>query len=134
MNDAQSRLIRVLLVEDHEVVRAGIRLVLEREPDIEVVGEAANGKDALRMIRRLTPDVVILDIEMPVMNGFEVLQKLAEDHITVRILVLSAYMDKYFIQGVMEYGVDGCLSKSEGPEKVATAVREIAPGAKVYSF
>lgn len=134
MNPAYWPQTRVLLVEDHAVVRTGIRRMLEVESDIVVVGEAANGKEALELIRQLSPDVVLLDIEMPVMNGLELLQKLAEEHIDVRVLVLSANIDRHFAQGVMEYGVDGALSKSEGPEKVAIAVREVAPGAKVYSL
>jgi DNA-binding NarL/FixJ family response regulator len=119
---------RVLLVDDHPVVRAGIRNLLEQASDIEVVGEASNGEDALLTIEELKPDIVLLDMEMPGMSGNEVAHKLMEHGSTVRILALSAHDDKQYIQELLANGASGYLIKEEVPEAIIEAVRGVSRG------
>jgi DNA-binding NarL/FixJ family response regulator len=117
---------RVVLAEDHPKVRAGIRTLLEKASDIEIVGEAGDGEEALRLIDSLSPDVLLLDVEMPLMNGIEVARRLKEEGSPVRILVLSAYNDRQYVHKMMESGVAGYLTKEEAPDKIVRAVRGLA--------
>jgi DNA-binding NarL/FixJ family response regulator len=119
---------RVLLVDDHPVVRAGIRNLLEKAPDIEVVGEASNGEEAIRMVENLTPDVLLLDMEMPGLNGSEVAQHLQAAGSSVKILALSAHDDKQYIQQLLANGAAGYLIKEEVPEAIVEAVRGVSRG------
>jgi DNA-binding NarL/FixJ family response regulator len=118
----------VLLVDDHPVVRAGIRNLLENAPDIRVVGEAGNGVDALRLVSELSPDVMLLDMELPGLNGREVAQKLQKAGSAVRILALSAYDDKQYIHELLSNGAAGYLVKDEVPEAIVEAVRGVSRG------
>jgi DNA-binding NarL/FixJ family response regulator len=118
----------VLLVDDHPVVRAGIKNLLEQAPDIVVVGEASNGTEALRLANELSPDVLLLDMEMPGMSGNEVAQKLQESGSSVRILALSAHDDKQYIQELLANGASGYLVKEEVPEAIVEAVRGVSRG------
>jgi len=119
---------RVLLVDDHPVVRAGIRNLLEKAPDIVVVGEADNGGDALRLAIDLSPDVMLLDMEMPGMNGNEVAQQLQASGSKVRVLALSAHDDRQYIQELLTNGASGYLVKEEVPETIIEAVRGVSRG------
>ncbi len=120
----------VVLVDDHPVVRAGIRNLLDKAPDITVVGEASNGTEAIRMVNDLTPDVLLLDMEMPGLNGNEVAQQLQKSGAPVRILALSAHDDKQYIQELLSNGAAGYLIKEEVPEAIVEAVRGVARGEK----
>ncbi len=120
----------VLLVDDHPVVRAGIRALLENAPDIHVVGEASNGVDALRLVSELSPDVMLLDMELPGLTGNEVAQKLQKAGSPVRILALSAYDDKQYIHELLSNGAAGYLVKDEVPEAIIEAVRGVSRGEK----
>jgi DNA-binding NarL/FixJ family response regulator len=124
----ENRATRVLLADDHVVVRAGIRHLLNKAPDIHVIGEAGNGIEALRMVEELHPDVLLLDMEMPALNGIEVAQRLQEIGSLVRILVLSAYEDKQYILQLLQNGVSGYLTKDEVPEVIIDAVRGVSKG------
>lgn len=119
---------RVLLVDDHPVVRAGIRNLLEKAMDITVVGEASNGEEALRLVEKLNPDVLLLDMEMPGINGNEVAQKLQKSGSQVKILALSAHDDKQYIQELLSNGASGYLVKEEVPEAIIEAVLGVARG------
>lgn len=119
---------KVLLVDDHPVVRAGIRNLLEKASDIMVVGEANNGDEALRLVDQLAPDVLLLDMEMPGMNGNEVAQQLQATGSSVRILALSAHDDKQYIQELLANGAAGYLVKEEVPEAIIEAVRGVSRG------
>ena len=121
---------RVVLADDHAVVRQGLKRLLNRAPDLEVVGEASDGLEALNSVKELQPDVLLLDIEMPVMDGIEVARRLQESDQAVRILVLSAYDDREYIRALLEIGVSGYLVKGEAPGKIVEAVRGIAHGQK----
>lgn len=118
----------VLLVDDHPVVRAGIRQLLEKAHDIIVVGEASNGDEALHLVDELSPEVLLLDMEMPGLNGNEVAQKLQASGSPVRILALSAHDDKQYIQELLANGAAGYLIKEEVPEAIVEAVRGVARG------
>lgn len=119
---------RVVLADDHDVVRQGLRRLLDRAPEIEVVGEASDGLEALQYVQELEPDVLLLDIEMPVMDGIEVARRLRDSNVDVRILVLSAYDDREYIRALLDIGVSGYLVKGEAPGKIVEAVRGIAHG------
>lgn len=120
--------IRVLIADDHPVIRASVRDVLESVADIEVVGEARNGVDALHLAAELTPDVLLLDMEMPGLKGFEVARYLQMLKTPVRILALSAYDDWEYIKGLLDNGAAGYLVKGENPEVIIEAIRGVAQG------
>jgi len=123
---------RVVLADDHDVVRQGLKRLLDRAPEIEVVGEASDGLQALRSVKELQPDVLLLDIEMPEMDGIEVARRLQEQNIKVRILILSAYDDREYIRALLDIGVSGYLVKGEAPGKIVEAVRGVAQGQKAW--
>jgi DNA-binding NarL/FixJ family response regulator len=119
-----------MIVDDHPVVRAGIRNLLEKAPDIIVSGEASNGSDALNQLKDHMPDVLLLDMEMPGMSGNEVAQVVQKAGMPVRILALSAHDDKQYIQELLSNGAAGYLVKEEVPEAIVEAVRGVARGEK----
>jgi DNA-binding NarL/FixJ family response regulator len=120
--------IRVVLAEDHPVTREGICNLLDKAVDIQVVGEAADGPEALRLVQELSPDVLLLDVELPGVNGVEVAQRLQAEASPVRILALSAYDDQEYIRGLLASGAAGYLIKEEIPENIVEAVRGVARG------
>ncbi len=121
--------IQVVLAEDNSTVRTGIRRLLNRAQDIEVIGEARNGVEALRLVGEVKPDILLLDVEMPELDGIEVarLLKKSGDERT-RILVLSAYDDKEYIREMLLNGASGYLLKDEAPERIIEAVQGVARG------
>jgi DNA-binding NarL/FixJ family response regulator len=120
--------IRVLLADDHPVVRSGIRALLEKAPDITVVGEASDGTEALRLVDQLKPDVLLLDMELPVLTGVEVAQRLQVARDPVRILALSAHDDEQYIFGLLSNGAVGYMTKDEALTTITDAVRGVARG------
>lgn len=120
--------IRVLLAEDHPVVRSGIRNILDSTRDIEVVAEAENGQEAYRLILEHDPDVLLLDMELPVLDGVELTQKLADEKRKIKILVLSSYSDRGYITEMFSLGVSGYLIKDEVPRNILNAVRGVFRG------
>lgn len=125
-------IIRVLIADDHAQVRQGIRNLLSREEDIRVVGEAINGKEAIEMVASLAPDVLILDVEMPLLNGLQVVSRLREDKARVRVLALSAYNDPQYIRGMLESGASEYLTKDEVPTRLIPALRQAADNNQTY--
>ena len=121
---------RVVIADDHASVRKGITRILERVPDIQVVGEASDGAEALDLVETLTPDVLILDVEMPKLNGRRVAQRIKIEGLPAKVLVLSAYDDNQYILGMLDNGVAGYLTKDEAPEQLIQAVRGVARGEK----
>lgn len=124
-------LIRVMLVDDHAVVRMGFRLLLEGAPDIRVVAEAASGEEACRMMPRVAPDVVVMDISMPGIGGLEAINRILAKEPSSRILVLSAHEDTMHPKRVLKAGAFGYLSKRSAPEELIKAIRLVAEG-KTY--
>ncbi len=131
MDIVTSEKIRVLIADDHPAVRGSLHRLLSRQEDIQVVGEAKNGEEALSMADAFRPDVLLLDIEMPVLDGIEVTRELHREKSTVRVLILSGYADDEYIKLVMEQGVFGYLVKDEPPARIAEAIRTVAHGKKV---
>ena len=120
--------IRVLLVDDHPVVRSGICGLLAAADDIEVVGEASSGEEALLQIEQTQPDILLLDLVLPDIQGSELAQKIIQLHPEVKILVLSAYDDPVYIRELLELGAAGYLIKEEAPEVILEGVRGVAQG------
>ncbi|WP_257516250.1 response regulator [Microbacterium sp. zg.Y909] len=125
--------IRVLLVDDQELVRYGLRLVLEAEPDIAVVGEASNGAEALQSVRRLHPDVVLMDVRMPDLNGIDATREISRTHPDTRVLVLTTYDRDDFAFGALTAGAAGFLLKNTRPDELVAAVRAVRTGDAVVS-
>jgi DNA-binding NarL/FixJ family response regulator len=122
--------IKVLIADDHPIVRKGIQDLLNSSVGITVVGEASSGKEALTLIAALKPEVVLLDVEMPDINGVEVIGKLAESSMPVKVLALSSYDDREYISHMLALGACGYLIKDEVPGTIVEAVRGVARGEK----
>jgi len=122
--------IQVLVVDDHAVVRAGIRLLLEREEDIEPVGEAASGREAIFEARSLKPDVILMDVVMPDGNGLEVIPTLLRERPETKILVLSMQDDPRYVREAFAAGASGYVLKEAADVEVVAAVREVAGGGR----
>ena len=121
--------IRILLADDHNVMRRGLRLLLESQPDFCVVGEAADGGEALELVRQLAPDVVLLDIRMPGLDGIETTRRLLQQPAPVpRILVLTTFDLDEYVYEAMKAGASGFILKNVPPAKLVDAVRTVATG------
>lgn len=118
----------MVVADDHPFVRIGICKILSKTRDIVVIGEAGDGQQALDLVEQLKPDILLLDVEMPRLNGIQVASELHSRKAPVRILVLSAYEDRHHILGMLNTGVAGYLTKEEVPETLVKAVRGIADG------
>jgi DNA-binding NarL/FixJ family response regulator len=125
--------ITVLLAEDHQIVREGFRSLLKHEQDIEVVGEAESGRQAIQLTRKLRPDVVVMDIAMPLLNGLEATRQIHKDFPNTKILMLSAHSDDAYVEQVTELGAAGFLLKQTSSDVLATAIREVQKGNTFYS-
>jgi two-component system response regulator NreC len=120
--------VRILLVDDHAVLRAGLRLLLEREPDLDPVGEAGTAEEALRSLPRLTPDVVVIDVEMPGMGGIEGVARIAERVPEARLLVLSMHDSARDVRRAFDAGAHGYLPKAAADEDLVRAIRAVSSG------
>ena len=125
--------ITVLLAEDHQIVREGLRALLKLEPDIQVVAEADNGRDAVKLTASLNPDVVVMDIAMPLLNGLEAARQILAAAPTTRLLILSAHSDDAYVERVMELGAAGYLVKQTAAHILPQAIREIHRGKLFFS-
>ena len=128
-----SAVITVLLAEDHVVVREGLRILIEADGDIKIVAEAVTGREAVLMAKRLRPDVVVMDIAMPLLNGIQATQQILSASPKTKILILSAHADPEYVDQLMLLGVLGYLTKQTSAEMVAKAVRTIHSGGTFFS-
>jgi two-component system response regulator NreC len=120
--------IKVLVVDDHTIVRDGICVLLGLAGDIEVVGEAANGKEAIEAVSRLRPDVIVMDIAMPIMNGIEATRRIRKEFPEVKILALTQYSEKEHVYPIIEAGAKGFISKTAASSELASGVRAVYKG------
>ena len=120
--------IRVLIVDDHVVVRSGLAQFLETTEDIELVATAANGIEALARVEEFGPDVVLMDLSMPEMNGIEATREIVQHHPSSRVLVLTSFSDQTRILDALEAGADGYLLKHADPDDIAEAIRTVNTG------
>lgn len=125
--------ITVILAEDHEVVREGLRSLLNAEPDIEIVGESKTGREAVKMAIKLQPDVVVMDISMPQMNGLEATRQILRDTDNTKIIVLSTYSDEDYVEQSTNAGAIGYLIKQSAASDVIRAIREAKQGNSYFS-
>jgi DNA-binding NarL/FixJ family response regulator len=127
------RKIRVLLADDHTVVRQGLRALLAAEEDIEIIGEAENGRQALQQVKKLLPDVVVMDIAMPVLNGVEATRQITRYVPSVKVLVLSTYSNDEYVEQLTEAGAAGYLVKQTAANDLLKAIREAFKGNAFFS-
>jgi DNA-binding NarL/FixJ family response regulator len=125
--------ISVLLADDHTIVRQGLRSLLALEPDIEVVAEAEDGRQAVRLAKQLEPGVVVMDIAMPQLNGLEATRQIIKEKISAKVLILSSYSDDELIQQLTEAGATGYLIKQTAANDLISAIREVHKGNAFYS-
>jgi len=119
---------KVLLAEDHAMVREGLRSVVEEEPDLEVAAEAENGREAVRLARELSPNIVVMDIGMPDLNGVDATRQILARSRKIKVLALSVHTDKRMVAGMLEAGASGYVPKISAAKELITAIRTIEGG------
>src|SRR4030042_826592 len=125
--------ITVLIAEDHTIVREGLRALLEVEGDVEVVGEAQTGRQAVQLTRRLRPDVVVMDIAMPLLNGLEATRRILKAVPATRVLILSAHGDDEYVRQAVRLDAAGYLIKQTSADLLSRAIREVQKGNTFFS-
>jgi DNA-binding NarL/FixJ family response regulator len=123
-----SKRIRILLADDHAVVRQGFKMILGAHPDMEIIGEAGNGRDAVELAEQLKPDVVVMDVAMPELNGIEATRRLAESVPHARVVALSMHKDSVYVREILRAGARGYLLKDSVAADLVSAVRAVARG------
>ena len=124
------KMIKVLLADDHSIVREGLRRIVEESGDIEVVAEAADGRAAVLAVRREEPDVAVIDISMPVLDGLEVITQLKAEFPNIPILVLTMHEEHQYVIRAIETGAMGYITKQSAPEQLVNAIRKVHSGAR----
>ena len=125
--------ITVLLAEDHMIVREGLKKLLETESDIEVVGEATTGREAVEQARKLRPDVIVMDIAMPQMNGLEATRQILKAFPEAKVIILSAHSDDAYVENATALGATGYLIKQTSAHFLAEAIRDVQKGKTFFS-
>lgn len=125
--------ITVIVVDDHEVVRLGLRTLLAAEPDIEIIGEAASGRAAVAQVKELKPDIVVMDLAMPLLNGVEATRQILEECSSVKVVALSSYSDLDHVQQAVAAGASGYLLKGMAPGDLIQALYEVHSGHRYFS-
>lgn len=126
--NGQARTIRVVIVDDHAVVRAGLEQFLATTDDVEVVDTAADGLEAIAVIERTTPDVVVMDLSMPKLDGVAATRRIAVEHPSSRVVVLTSFSDRTRIMDALSAGAEGYILKHSDPEEIAAAIRSVHAG------
>jgi DNA-binding NarL/FixJ family response regulator len=122
--------IRVLLAEDHQLVREGLKLLVDNQPDMETIGDASDGRAAVRLAEQLRPDVVIMDVSMPGMNGLRATETLTQSCPGTKVLVLTRHTDEGFVHQLLRAGASGYVVKQSAPAELLAAVRAVAAGGR----
>ena len=125
--------ITILLAEDHLIVREGLRALLKLERDLRVVGEAGNGREAIKLARTLCPDVIVMDIAMPLLNGLEATRQILQAQPTARVIILSAHSDDAYLESVLALGAAGYLIKQSAASILPQAIRQVHQGQLFFS-
>ena len=124
---------RILLADDHAVVRQGFKMILDAQADMEIVGEAANGREAVELAGQLHPDIVVMDVAMPELNGIEATRRLLAEHPHTRVIALSMHKDSVYVREILRAGARGYLLKDSGADDLVKAVRAVAGGESYLS-
>lgn len=119
---------RIIIADDHRIVRQGLRALIEKHPDMQVMGEAATGREAVVMVRELLPDIILMDVSMPDMNGIEATRRIKSEYPQIRILALSMHSDRRFAMEMLKAGASGYLLKDSAFEEMAHAIRAVMSG------
>jgi DNA-binding NarL/FixJ family response regulator len=125
--------IPVLLVEDHTVLREGLRVLIEASGDIEIVGEAKTGREAVQMVNELHPEIVLMDIALPLLNGIQATRQILKTHPGAKVLILSAYGDPEYVEAVVKVGAKGYLLKQSSSKVIASAIRQLQNGRMFFT-
>jgi DNA-binding NarL/FixJ family response regulator len=125
--------IKLLLVDDHSVVRQGLRMLLSAEPDFEIVGEATSGRQAFQVVEQLAPDVIIMDLAMPLLNGMEATRQIASKFPASKVIALSSYQDTEHVRQALACGAAGYVLKNAAASDLVEAVREVNKGEAYFS-
>ena len=121
-------MIKILLADDHALVRQGFRMILEAQPDMEIVGQAGNGREAVELASKLHPDVAVMDVAMPELNGIEATRRITNVSPRTRVLALSMHKDSMYVREILRAGARGYLLKDSGDADLVAAVRAVAKG------
>jgi len=124
---------RILLADDHAIIRQGLHSLLEKEADIEVVGEAADGREALELVRKTAPDIVIMDITMPNLNGVDATRRIVSEFPSVKVIALSIHSDRRFVADMLKAGASGYILKECLFDELVRAIRAVAGGGTYLS-
>ena len=125
--------ITVMLAEDHAIVRQGLSALLRADGHFKLVGEARNGREAVDLARTLRPDIILMDIAMPVLNGLEATRQILTANPSAKVIILSAHSDDLYVERMIETGVAGFLEKQTSAEILANAIRDVAQGRSYFS-
>lgn len=128
----EGQAIRIVLADDHELVLEGLRGLLQGEPDMQVVGTATNGERLMEVVHRLAPDLVVVDLQMPTMDGLQVLERIRQENLPVKVLLLTAFGDGEAMQRALELEADGFALKTDPPRQTVAAIRNVAHGHLVF--
>ena len=124
---------KVLIADDHGVVRKGLRLLLEQYPELEVIGEAANGREAVTMAATLSPQIVVMDVAMPILNGIEAAEQILKVNSKTGVIILTMHADESYLLRALNVGVKGYLLKESAEEDLLLAIRAVANGKPFFS-
>lgn len=125
--------IRILIADDHSIVRSGLRMLFKSTPDFTVVAEATNGEETVSGVERHRPDLAIIDISMPGLNGIEAIRRIRENHPAMKLLILSIHHDQEYVYQVLRAGANGYVLKDAGKKELFAAVRAVAAGTSFFS-
>ena len=125
--------LRILLADDHIVMRTGLRTLLERQPNLEVVGETENGRDTIQLAASLKPDVVVMDVGMPVLNGIEATRAIVTEHPNIAVVILSMHADESYVMRALKAGARGYLLKDSAPADLLSAIQAVTQNKSFFS-